>query len=99
VSEESEAMKNLRIEICAGLLLAAVNNAALAQAQTAPQALAGSAVPVTVDNFRRAESDLVMGPIVKDGGFGKYVHHRDLYPVDAIRREFPQAKQPASAFR
>jgi hypothetical protein len=44
---------------------------------------AGSAVPVTVDNFRRAESDLVMGPIVKDGGFGRYVHHRELYPVDA----------------
>jgi hypothetical protein len=38
---------------------------------------------VRVDNFRRAESDLVMGPIVKDGGFGKYVHHRELYPVDA----------------
>jgi hypothetical protein len=83
VNKESEAMKNLRVQICAGLLLAAVNNAALAQAQPAPQAPAGSAVPVTVDNFRRAESDLVMGPIVKDGGFGKYVHHRELYPVDA----------------
>jgi hypothetical protein len=44
---------------------------------------AGSAVPVTVDNFNRAESDLVTGPIVKDGGFGKYVHHREVYPVDA----------------
>jgi hypothetical protein len=83
VNKESEAMKNLRVQICAGLLLAAVNNAALAQAQPAPQAPAGSAVPVTVDNFRRAESDLVMGPIVKDGGFGKYVHHRELYPVEA----------------
>jgi hypothetical protein len=40
-------------------------------------------VPVTPDNFNRAELDLVMGPIVKDGGFGKYVHHRELYPVDA----------------
>ncbi len=76
-------MKNLRVQICAGLLLATVNNAALAQAQPAPQAPAGSAVPVTVDYFRRAELDLVMGPIVKDGGFGKYVHHRELYPVDA----------------
>jgi hypothetical protein len=56
-------------------------NAALAQVQPAPQAPAGSAVLVTVDNFRGAESDLVMGPIVKDGGFGKYVQHRELYPV------------------
>src|SRR5215204_3042641 len=76
-------MKNLRVHICAGLLLAAVNNAALAQTQPAPQPPSGSAVPVTVDNFRRAESELVMGPIVKDGGFGKYVHHRELYPADA----------------
>jgi len=76
-------VKNLRVQIYAGLLLAAANNAALAEAQPSPQAPAGDTLPVTVDNFRRAESDLVMGPIVKDGGFGKYVHHRDLYPVDA----------------
>jgi hypothetical protein len=24
-----------------------------------------------------------LASIVKDGGFGKYVHHRELYPVDA----------------
>ena len=76
-------MKNLRAQICASLLLAAASNAALAQAQPAPQAPAGGAVPVTPDNFNRAESDLVMGPIVKDGGLGKYVHHRELYPIDA----------------
>jgi hypothetical protein len=83
INKESEAVKNLRVQIYAGLLLAAANNAALAEAQPSPQAPAGDTIPVTVDNFRRAESDLVMGPIVKDGGFGKYVHHRDLYPVDA----------------
>jgi len=76
--QESEAVKNLRVQIYAGLLLAAANNAALAEAPALPQAPAGDTIPVTVDNFRRAESDLVMGPIVKDGGFGKYVHHRDL---------------------
>ncbi|ATU91205.1 hypothetical protein [Phyllobacterium zundukense] len=53
-------MKSLRVQIYAGLLLAAANNAALAQVQP-PHAPAGSAVPVTVDNFNRAESDLVMG--------------------------------------
>jgi hypothetical protein len=76
-------MKNLRVQIYVGLLVAAANDAALAQAQPAPQALASSAVPVTVDNFRRAESDLVMDPIVKSGGFGKYLHLRELYPVGA----------------
>jgi hypothetical protein len=76
-------MKNLRVPIYAGLLLAAANTAALAQAQPAPQAATDSSVLVTVDNFNRAESDLVMGSIVKDGGFGKFVHHRELYPVDA----------------
>ena len=47
--------------VLAGLLLAAANNAALAQAQPASQVPAGSAVPVTVDNLNPAESDLVMG--------------------------------------
>jgi len=40
-------------------------------------------IPVIVDNFNRAESDVVMASVVKDGGFGKYAHHRELYPVDA----------------
>jgi hypothetical protein len=71
------------MQICAALLLAATNYTALAQAQPAPQAPAGNTVLVTVDNFNRAETDLVMGPIVQNGGFGKYVHHRELYPVDA----------------
>ena len=53
------------------------------QAQSPSSPPMGNTVPVTPDNFNRAESDLVMGPIVKDGGFGKYVHHRELYPLDA----------------
>ena len=35
-------------------------------------AWAQNAVPVTVQNFPRAESDLYMGNAVKDGGFGKF---------------------------
>lgn len=31
-----------------------------------------SAVPVTADNFVRAESDLYFGGVIKDGGFGKF---------------------------
>ena len=53
------------------------------QAQSPSSPPMGNTVPVTPDNFNRAESDLVMGPIVKVGGFGKYVHHRELYPLDA----------------
>jgi hypothetical protein len=76
-------MKNMRIQICAGLLLVSANSAALAQPQPAPQAPAGSAVPVTVDNFNRAETDMYMGSIVNNGGFGKFVHLRDLYAIEA----------------
>jgi hypothetical protein len=39
-------------------------------------------VPVTAENFRRAESDLYFGNIVHDGGFGKFHHNRELAPID-----------------
>lgn len=37
---------------------------------------------VSPDNFVRAESDLSFGNVVKDGGFGKFFHIRELTPVD-----------------
>lgn len=37
---------------------------------------------VTVDNFVRAESDLYFSNIVKDGGFAKFNHFRDVASVD-----------------
>lgn len=41
-------------------------------------------VPVTVDNFIRAESDLYLGVVaLKEEGFGKFEHHRELTPIDA----------------
>jgi hypothetical protein len=49
-----------------------------AQAQT----LAGGPVPVTADNFPRAESDLYFGGVVKNGGFGKFDHTREPAPLD-----------------
>lgn len=39
-------------------------------------------VRVTVDNFRRAESDTYFARFVKDGGFGKFKHERELAPID-----------------
>lgn len=41
-----------------------------------------SPIPVTVDNFPRAESDLYMSRTVKDGGLGKFVHNRTLADID-----------------
>ena len=41
-----------------------------------------SEVLVSPDNFVRAESDLYFGNIVKDGGFGKFFHIRELTPID-----------------
>ncbi len=39
-------------------------------------------VLVSPDNFARAESDLYFGNIVKDDGFGKFFHLRELTPID-----------------
>ena len=41
-----------------------------------------AAVPVTVENFARAESDLYFGGVVKNGGLGKFDHTRDPAPLD-----------------
>ena len=39
-------------------------------------------IPVTPDNFRRAETDLYFRNFVKDGGFGKFIHNREPTPLD-----------------
>jgi hypothetical protein len=49
---------------------------------TSAAAEEGRTVPVTVDNFVRAETDLVFAKIVKDNGFGKFNHGRELSPLD-----------------
>ena len=43
---------------------------------------AGKPFPVTPDNFVRAESDLYFSGVVKDGGFGKFMHRREPTPLD-----------------
>jgi hypothetical protein len=40
-------------------------------------------VPVTPDNFVRAESNLYFGNIVRDGGFGRFHHDRRPVPINA----------------
>ena len=42
----------------------------------------GNMMRVTVDNFRRAESDTYFARFVKEAGFGKFKHERELAPID-----------------
>ena len=75
-------MKNLCDQICVGLLLAASTSGALAQGQPALPAPVGTPIPVTADNFIRAETDETFTGVEKTGGFGKFHHYRELVPID-----------------
>jgi hypothetical protein len=45
--------------------------------------MVGDAVPVTVENFIRAQSDLYFSAVaLKEDGFGKFEHKRELSPID-----------------
>jgi hypothetical protein len=46
------------------------------------QTQAGKTVPVTVDNFTRAETDKTFNTVRKRGGFGKFNHFRELSSLD-----------------
>jgi hypothetical protein len=48
-------------------------------AQTTPSS---GPMPVTIDNFCRAETDLYFGNMVKDGAFGKFLHRREPAAID-----------------
>ncbi|MBS0321288.1 MAG: DUF1254 domain-containing protein [Proteobacteria bacterium] len=48
-----------------------------ADAQPAP-----ATIPVTVDNFVRAESDTYFASIARDNGFGRFNHTRELSPLE-----------------
>jgi hypothetical protein len=47
---------------------------------THAQSRASNAIPVTVDNYNRAQTDVYFAGIVKNGGFGKFRHGRELAP-------------------
>ena len=42
----------------------------------------GNAVPVTVNNFVRAESDMYLGNMVREGSLGKFSHRREPASID-----------------
>jgi len=68
-------MVNYRYSIAVALIMAASGTAGA-------QAPAGKAVPVTVDNFTRAETDKTFDTMQKRGGFGKFDHFRELSSLD-----------------
>jgi hypothetical protein len=73
--EGCKTMKT-KLTICAlALALTAINGA---QAQSP-----GDAVPVSADNFIRAEADTYSGAVVKKGGLGNFEHNREPMPIDA----------------
>ncbi|MCJ8159115.1 DUF1254 domain-containing protein [Sphingomonas sp. LaA6.9] len=47
-----------------------------------PAATARASVPVTPENFARAETDLYFAGVVRNGGFGKFDHTREPAPLD-----------------
>ena len=49
---------------------------------SAPLPAAAEPVRVTVDNFRRAETDAYFTRFVAQGGFGKFQHERELASID-----------------
>lgn len=65
----------------AALSLAA-STMAIAQEASAPSAPQGAPVPVTIDNFVRAESDLYFTNLAKQGGVGKLLHRREPASID-----------------
>jgi hypothetical protein len=69
----------MKLTSCALALIFAASGGAQAQAPTP----AVNTVPVTADNFTRAESDLYFHSIaIKEGGFGKFFHKREPAPID-----------------
>jgi hypothetical protein len=73
-NEEIAAMANFRAPVCMALALAATNSVAFAQPS-------GTAIPVTLDNYNRAQTDAYFGQTVKAGSLGKFRHGRELAPI------------------
>jgi hypothetical protein len=73
--------RHFKTGLVAALIFAA--SAHSGQAQPVPQAPSGNAVPVTADNFNRAETDMYFGKSVKRGGIGDLSHSRELYLTDS----------------
>jgi hypothetical protein len=70
------AIKGTTSRSVVNMLFATLTLCALGAAQAADD----RSIAVTPDNFVRAESDLYFSGVVKDGGFGKFMHRREPTP-------------------
>ncbi len=52
----------------------------IASSVASAQTTASSTEPVTVDNYNRAQTDVYFAGVVRNGGFGKFRHGRELAP-------------------
>src|SRR5882672_1624968 len=68
-------MKKIQTAIWMALSLGALSPIARVQTPSSPT------VPVTIDNYNRAQSDVYFALIAKSGGFGKFRHGRDLAAI------------------
>lgn len=76
--QESHAMGSIKALVLINAVALAV--ASGASAQVAPSS---QTVPVTAENFPRAETDLYMNTVaLKRDGFGKFLHDRTPVPMD-----------------
>jgi hypothetical protein len=66
------AMKAFVLPLCACSFVAATSFATFAQTPS------GAVIPVTADNFNRAETDIYFARVAKRGALGKFIHTRDL---------------------
>src|SRR5690242_7154900 len=67
--------------ICLVSVFVTLSWCSLARAEPDPP-ITDEIIPVTVDNFVRAETDLYFWKTVKDGTLGDFHHNRDLTPID-----------------
>lgn len=87
--------RNVVVALLSAIFLAAVIGCEKSQPPAAPvppaeQAAAAKpepspcsdCIPVTPENFPRAETDLYFSNFVKDGAFGKFMHNRTPTPID-----------------
>src|SRR5258707_10174232 len=62
-------------------ILAASMSLVIASSVASAQTTASSAEPVAVENYNRAQTDVNFAGVVKNGGFGKIPHCRELAPA------------------
>jgi hypothetical protein len=68
--------------ILAAAALVAAGTLLPAQSPTPSPTPSGVVIPVTADNFARAETDRYFAAIVKEGAFRQYKHKRQPTPID-----------------